>query len=156
MASLPVDQVSAEGNNDDLFIIHTGCVDWHAWRSRWISIISLSKNYRTKSLNILFSDTRRFSTDKHFYNNTFSLNTRVSLLRKESNISFADWWSHFSGKTEMLQEHSLHLLAINSVKFGRLLRQYWSFCLCSSSKRAANIQFSDSWLHATRQPWAKQ
>ena len=120
------EEATADSDNNTLFIVHAGTNDIQHTRSEELvdKYKKMIQAFRTKTNNnnlILSGILPRIKAADSFYNKAFSANNRLKTLCLQEGVEFINMWNDFYDKPELFQGDGLHLSAIGSARFGRLI-----------------------------------
>ncbi len=121
-----MDKVSEEATADTLFVIHAATNDVRKARSEEMldKYRKLIQQYKTKSNNIMISGVLpTVAGDDLFYSKAFSVNSRLRNLCKDHGVEFVNMWNDFYDRTGLYHTNGLHLSAVGTARFGRLLSE---------------------------------
>ena len=118
------DEAASGTDNNALFVIHAGTNDVEYTRSEELmeKYRRMIQQYKTKSHNIIISGILpRTKAPSHFYDRAFSTNSRLKSLCTDEGVDYVNLWDDFYNKPLLFQDDGLHLNAVGSARFGRLL-----------------------------------
>ena len=117
-------EASSGAENNALFVIHAGTNDVEDTRSEELmeKYRRMIQRYKTKSPNVIISGILpRTKAPSHFYDRAYSTNSRLRSLCTEEGVDYVNLWDDFYNKPFLFQNDGLHLNAVGSARFGRLL-----------------------------------
>lgn len=119
--------------NNPLLLVHVGTND--VKRSRPEELIdryrTLIQRLKSKSKNVIISGILpRIRADWRFYSKALAVNKLLNSLCSQEGITFVNLWKSFARQQDMFAKDGLHLSAIGSARFGRLMDEavcsFWS------------------------------
>ena len=116
----------SNNNNNTLVVLHAGTNDVLHTRSEELlnKYKKLIQAFKTKKNNkniIISGILPRIRATGSFYDKAFSTNNRLKTLCSQEGVDFINMWDDFYGKDELFSGDGLHLNAIGSARFGRLI-----------------------------------
>ena len=119
-----VEEVTMQAPANTKYIIHVGTNDVQHTRSEELlsKYRNMIKTFKEKSNNIVLSGILpRVTAEERFFNLATSINRRLVNICKEEGINFIDCWDNFYHDRSLFSRDGVHLNAVGSARFGRLL-----------------------------------
>ena len=121
-----LDYVTNDMSNESLLLVHVGSNNIPRTRSEELleKYKKMIDKIKCKTNNILISGVLpRIGAANVFFSRAFSLNNRLESLCRQEGVQFINTWNHFYEQPLMFSGDGLHLNAVGSARFGRLMSE---------------------------------
>ena len=119
-----LEEVTDDMPDNSLVVLHTGTNDVVRTRSEELMqrYKQMIRHYKNKTNNIIISGIiPRIGAENTFYSKAFSINNRLKSLCIQEKVDYLDTWNDFYDQPTLFADDGLHLNAVGSARFGRLL-----------------------------------
>ena len=119
-----LEEIASNEKEDSVYVVHLGTNDVKTTKSEELldKYKRLINTFKTKRNKFIVSGILpRIGGESQFYSKVFSTNNRLKSLCSQENVEFIDLWNHFYDQRMLFNRDGLHLNAVGSARFGRLL-----------------------------------